>query len=106
MKKIIATLAIMISVSSLSFATKNPSLAKEIKEKVTININNYEIDNFNKTFLTVKFKILNGKIKINKINGSTSHKFNKQIINKLTHLNIESIYENEKEYTYKFILKK
>ena len=106
MKKTLVIFAIGLASINMSFASKPPILTKEIKEKVTFGSYADEIDNYNQTFLVVNFNILKGKIKINNIKGSGSQNLKRHIITKLTHLSIESNYDNTKEYTYKFIFKK
>lgn len=75
MKKIITVLAISISTITMSIASNIKTLTNEIKEKVTLDINGDKIDKNNQSFITVSFKIINGKVKIEEINGSNSHEF-------------------------------
>ena len=106
MKKLLVVFAIGLSSMSVSYALNYPTLSKEIKQKITDDISYKHIDINNQSFLVVNFSIINGKIRVDKIKGSSNQKIRKYIINKLIHLSIESSYDTNKEYAYKFIFKK
>ena len=101
MKKIIVIIAIGISSVSMSFATKPITLANEIKQKVFTNLKSNEKEKFNKNYVIVNFKIIDGKIKVSEINSSSLQMKN-FIINKLNQIKINSNYEENKTYKYKF----
>lgn len=100
MKKVIVFFAaLFISVSS--FAGNGPTLAKEIRNKAFIDLSSISLDVFNRDFVSVKFKIVDGEIEILKINGSQDV-LEERVQEKLESMQIDSDYEEDKVYVLKF----
>lgn len=107
MKKIIITFAIALTSFLGSFASNPPTLINEIKQKVTVSINNVNLTEYDEqSYLALSFKILNGKVKLYSVKGSSNSKLKRIVLNKLIKMNINSSYEEGKLYNLKFNFKK
>jgi hypothetical protein len=105
MKKLIVAFVIGLLSMGTSFAASNPGLANEINEKVVIDLSDIELDQYSTDYVLVSFKIENGQIKINEIQGSQVE-LKKLIIKRLVQMNIESNYNADETYRYKFTFEK
>jgi hypothetical protein len=105
MKKIFLTLTVgIISISSI-FAGINPDLQDEMNEKVIIDLSEIQLNPYSEDFVLVSFKIEKGEIKIQNISGSQAL-LKKLIVKKMVQMNIESEYDADFIYRYKFTFAK
>lgn len=105
MKKIVITIATSFLIATMSFASKNISLENEIKREIKNDIKKVKMNESNPDFAIVSFKIINNKIKVTNVNSS-NYNLKKHIFTKLINIEIDSEYDLNKEYKYKFIFKK
>lgn len=105
MKKLVLVFAFgFFSLSSL-FAASTPDLESEMTEKVVIDLSDIRLDKYTEDYVLVSFKIVNGEIKINEIKGSQVE-LTKAIIKELVQMKIESSYDPNETYQYKFTFEK
>ena len=90
---------------SKSFAINDPSLVDEISSKVTLDLSMVELDQYTPDYVVVRFKIVDGEIKIKEIESS-KFELKKLVIAKLLQMQIESDYNPEEIYAYKFTFEK
>ena len=103
MKKVVVAFIASFIVSSVSFAGSNPDLQNELYNKVSIELGSIELDD--QDYVLVNFNIIDGDVKIENI-SSTQSELRNLIIIELMKLSIESNYDSEKTYTYKFTFEK
>ena len=104
MKKLIVVFVVGLLSASFSFAAE-PSLSEEINDKVIIDLSNVELDQYSQDYVLVSFKIVSGQIIINGVRG-TQAILKKMIVKELSSMRIESNYEPNATYRYKFTFKK
>ena len=105
MKKLILVVVFGFFSWSSLFAASTPGLDNEIGQKVVIDLSNIELDTYSEDYVLVSFKIVDGQIKINDIQGSQVE-LKKAIIKKLVQMEIESNYDANATYRYKFTFEK
>ncbi|MFT5778153.1 MAG: hypothetical protein ACI837_001109 [Crocinitomicaceae bacterium] len=104
MRKLIVVFVLGVLSISSSLAG-GPRLVDEIKEKVILDLSDVELNQYAEDYVLVSFKIVNGKIEIKDISG-TQVELKKLIVKKLVQMNIESNYNVNALYSYKFKFEK
>ena len=104
MKKFLVMFVVGVLSISASFAAE-PNLVDEIHEKVAPDLSTVELDQYATDYVVVSFHIENGKIKINTIDG-TQLELKKLIVKELVQMNVESNYDEDATYRYKFTFEK
>lgn len=90
---------------STSFAKGNPDLAREIENKIFVDLSTIELNESIPDYVMVSFRIINDEIKIQEING-TSEELKKIIIKELYEIRIDSEYSEDQTYVYRFTFEK
>ncbi|UKN00458.1 hypothetical protein K6119_12020 [Paracrocinitomix mangrovi] len=101
----IAILTIGLALANISFAGLNPSLKKEITEKVQLDLSQFEFDTHHENFVVVSFSIENFQIEILEIQGTSEILINMMTL-ELNNLKIDRLYSQGNIYNYKFVFKK
>lgn len=105
MKKVIVLLIVSVLTMSASFGMRNPELVKEIEKKVVIDLSKIELDKYSQDYVMVSFRIVNNKIKIQEING-TSKALKQAIIRELYEIDVDCDYNDRQTYQYRFTFEK
>lgn len=101
MKKL-AVLFVVSILTSSAFAGENPKkLFKEINRKMILDFSDIQLNQRNKDYVMVHFKIVDKEIEITKISGSQND-LKEMIESKLNDMLIRSDYDANKVYKYKF----
>ena len=103
MKKLILILVVLIA--SASYGANNPRLSHELNKKLKFDLRDIELDTDHQDFVVVHFYICNDKIEISTILGTQQQLIQKVIV-KLSLLQIEVEYDEEKLYRCKITFEK
>lgn len=105
MKKVVLVLAFgFFSLFSL-FAGTVPGLDSEMEQKVVVDLSEIQLDKYVEDYVLVSFNIVDGIIKIDEISG-TQVVLTKAIIKELVQMRVESKYDADVTYRYKFTFEK
>ena len=103
MKKLVLIAVAVISFNA-SFASKNPGLATEVLNNITVDLSNIKLDVNQPDFVSVSFMIVDSTISITGIDGSKPEL--KRIIElNLNQLKITADHDENQTYIYKIIFK-
>ena len=105
MKKLVFALLITLLTSGVGFASKNPKLLKEIKRKVTLDLNQFKFKQDQQEFVVVKFTVTDNKINIINIEGSMDE-LTKIMMDELEKMVIHTDIKDATTYQYKFKFEK
>lgn len=101
MKMSVLVAMLFMGITSFAGNGEPGGLLKELKKKVSVDLNGMEINKTKKDYVIVSFRIVDGEIKILEVNGTNKYLKDK-MIEKLCSLNVESTYDPSKTYNYKF----
>jgi len=104
MRNLVVVLVMTLS-SMINVLASSPSLSNEIHDKVSLDLSNIELDKYAEDYVFVSFKIQDGQIMINNIKGSQTE-LKKLIVKELVQMEIESEYDENKLYQYRFTFEK
>ena len=99
MKKLI--LIVTLLMASISFAAGNPTLKKEIVNKMNPNLSEIQLDEYHQNFVVVSFYVKNGQIYILDVQGSQEVLIQEVLI-ELSEMDIQNEYSDSDVYNYKF----
>ncbi|MCH2233344.1 MAG: hypothetical protein MK078_03740 [Crocinitomicaceae bacterium] len=103
MKTILMALGLMVL--TIGNAANNPSIIKEIEEKVKPNLDEFNFNQEHMDFVVVSFKVESQQVQVVEIMGSSDELI--QIIGKeLDMLCLDKIYPEDDVYNFKFIFDK
>lgn len=101
MKKTIVLLILSVLTLSATVHPKNNELVKELRRKVYVDLSNIELSNSTTDFVMVSFKIKEAGILIQEV-SSSNEELENALIKKLYKLKIDSPYNQNQLYNYKF----
>ena len=105
MKKLVVLFVIGLLTMSTGFEKGIPDLVREIEKKVIVDLSNVELSEVHPEYVIINFKIVNGQINIQGING-TSEELKEIITKELYEIHIDSEYSEDKSYIYRFTFEK
>jgi hypothetical protein len=105
MKKGILVIGMMLMTIASSFASGNPTLAEEIKEKVIIDLSDVALNESSADYVITHFRIVDGQIELLGMEG-TSQELEKIIEKKLNGMAINADCPSCDTYMYRFTFEK
>ncbi len=105
MKTAIALLTVLLFSAGTSFASGNPDLVHEIRNKIYVDLSNVEINEAGQDYVTVSFRIVDSEIKILEVGGSNDE-LEELIIRELNQIHVDSPYISGRTYVYRFTFEK
>ncbi len=105
MKNIIVLFATAFFTINSSFASSDPMLSNEIRQKLKIDLSTIRLDQYSTDFVDVKFKIYDGVIKIIKIEASQLE-LKELVMTELLEIHIRTPYNENEIHNFNFTFEK